>query len=135
MAASPVALANEIQVVLQGRSDVRFALPQPRTLERISTGIPAIDVLTEGGIPRGALTEVYGPASSGRTSLLFSVLARVTANEEYCALIDTSDAFDPASATEAGVHCRGSSGFVAAVMRSMRSRPPTYCCKRAGSGW
>ena len=83
--------------------DIRFAVPQPRTYERISTGIPAIDALTNGGIPRGTITEIYGPASSGRTSLLFSLLARVTANREYCAVIDTADAFDPASAVAAGV--------------------------------
>ncbi len=100
MAASPLALLNDIEA----RLDVRFALPKPRTVERIATGFPAIDELAAGGIPRGALTELYGPPSSGRTSLLLSLLARITANQEYGALIDTSDAFDPASATEAGVH-------------------------------
>ncbi len=84
--------------------DVRLGVPQLRAFERIATGISAIDALCSGGIPRGALTEIYGPASSGRTSLLLATLARVTANQEYCALIDTSDAFDPASAAEAGVH-------------------------------
>ena len=100
MAASPTALVQPIEA----RLDVRFHLPQPRTVERIPTGIPAIDALTSGGIPRGALTEIYGPPSSGRTSLLFALLARMTANQEYGALIDASDAFDPASAAESGVH-------------------------------
>ena len=100
MAASPVTLVNDIEA----RHQVRFALPEARPPERISTGIPAIDTLTSGGIPRGALTEIYGPSSSGRTSLLFSTLARITANQEFCALIDAADAFDPASATQAGVH-------------------------------
>ena len=100
MAASPLALANH----LEARCDVRFRLPQPPTLERIPTGIPALDALAAGGIPRGALSEIYGPPSSGRTSLLLALLARVTAKQEYCALIDASDAFDPASAAEAGVH-------------------------------
>lgn len=100
MAASPLALINH----LEARYDVRFTLPRKRTVERIATGIPTIDELAEGGIPRGAMTEIYGPPSSGRTSLLFAMLARVTANQEYGALIDTSDAFDPASAAEAGVH-------------------------------
>jgi recombination protein RecA len=100
MAASPQALINDIQ----GRFDVRFSLPKKRTVERIPAGIPALDILTEGGIPRGAMTEIYGPASSGRTSLLFALLAQITANQEYGALIDTSDAFDPESAVEAGVH-------------------------------
>jgi len=98
MAASP--LLHDLETLC----DVRFRLPQPRTLERIPTGIPALDTLALGGIPRGALTEIYGPASSGRTSLLFATMAQVTAKEEYCALIDASDAFDPASAAEAGVH-------------------------------
>jgi recombination protein RecA len=103
MAASPVALLNQTLSDIGARYDVRFTLPQPRTVERIPSGIPAIDALTAGGIPRGALTEIYGPASSGRTSLLFGLLKRVTANQEFGALIDTSDAFDPASAAEAGV--------------------------------
>ena len=102
MAASAINLLNEIEA----RCDVRFGLPQPRTFQHVSTGIRAVDGLTAGGIPRGALTEIYGPPSSGRTSLLFAILAQVTANEEYTALIDTSDAFDPASAADAGVQLR-----------------------------
>jgi len=104
MATSPLALNEALVHNIEARYDVRFALPQPRTVDRIPSGIPTIDALTAGGIPRGALTEIYGPASSGRTSLLFSLLAQVTANEEYGALIDTSDAFDPSSAADAGVH-------------------------------
>lgn len=73
--------------------------PAPETL---STGIPAVDSLT-GGLPRGAITEICGGPSSGRTSLLVSALAQATARREVCALLDTSDAFDPASAAQAGV--------------------------------
>ncbi len=73
--------------------------PPPRT---IPTGIPQVDELT-GGIPRGGLTEIFGPASSGRTSLLLALMAQVTAREEVCALVDASDAFDPHSAAAAGV--------------------------------
>jgi len=56
-----------------------------------------------GPIPRGALTEIVGPASSGRTAILYSLLAAATANDEYCALIDAENSFDPASAAAAGV--------------------------------
>lgn len=56
-----------------------------------------------GDIPRGAMTEIVGPASSGRTSLLYALLAQVTANGEFCALLDAHDTFDPASAALAGV--------------------------------
>jgi hypothetical protein len=56
-----------------------------------------------GEIPLGALTEVSGPMSSGRTAFLDALLAAACANQEFCALIDTEDAFDPATASEAGV--------------------------------
>ena len=56
-----------------------------------------------GAIPRGALTEISGPPSSGRTTFLCSLIASATANGELCALIDVDDAFDPATASAAGV--------------------------------
>ena len=58
---------------------------------------------TLGGIPRGALTEIAGPPSSGRTSLLCALLAEATVAGEFCALIDVDSTFDPASAAAAGV--------------------------------
>ena len=54
-------------------------------------------------IPRGALTEIIGPVSSGRYSLLLSILAEATNRDECCALIDAEDTFDPLTAAEAGV--------------------------------
>ncbi len=71
-------------------------------LETVSTGIPEID-RAMGGLPRGCLTEITGPASSGRTSLLTAMLAAATARQETCALVDADDAFHPASASAAGV--------------------------------
>jgi hypothetical protein len=67
-----------------------------------SSGIVQIDALT-GGLPRGCLTEICGPDSSGRTSLMLSALAAATQRQEICTLIDASDAFDPHSAAAAGV--------------------------------
>ena len=55
------------------------------------------------GLPRGAVSEVTGARSSGRTSFLNSVLAEATSREEYCAVVDASDHFDPFSAARAGV--------------------------------
>src|ERR1017187_2524458 len=75
------------------------ARPAP---ELVRSGIPEVDRAT-GGLPRGCLTEIIGPASSGRTSLLVSILAEATAREEVCALVDAEDSFDPASAAAAGV--------------------------------
>jgi hypothetical protein len=70
--------------------------------ETVSSGIPQIDALT-GGLPRGCLTEISGPDSSGRTSLLLAALAAATGRQETCALIDASDALDPHSAAAAGI--------------------------------
>ena len=56
-----------------------------------------------GNIPRGALTEIVGAASSGRTSFLYSLLAAMTSRQEFCALLDAEDTFDPESAARAGV--------------------------------
>jgi hypothetical protein len=68
----------------------------------VPSGIPALDALT-GGLPRGCLTEIYGPASSGRTTVLLAALAAATRRGEYCVLVDSTDALDPLSATAAGV--------------------------------
>jgi hypothetical protein len=70
--------------------------------EMVSSGIRELDALT-GGLPRGCLTEICGPASSGRTSVLLATLAAATGRQEVCALVDASDAFDPLSAAAAGV--------------------------------
>jgi hypothetical protein len=72
--------------------------------ELIATGIAAVDRIL-GGIPRGGLTQLCADPkkSSGKTSLLLSLLAQVTRKEQFCALVDAGDCFDPASAEAAGV--------------------------------
>src|ERR1700675_670940 len=67
-----------------------------------SSGIAEMDALT-GGLPRGCLTEICGPASSGRTTVLLAALAAATRRGEFCAVVDASDALDPQSAAAAGV--------------------------------
>src|SRR5271169_337866 len=68
--------------------------PAPQT---VSSGVREIDALT-GGLPRGCLTEICGPASSGRTTVLLAALAAATRRGEVCAAVDASDALDPQSA-------------------------------------
>lgn len=80
-------------------------LPERMAPPMVSTGIAAVDALT-GGLPCGALTEICGPPSSGRTSLLFSTLASLTREQHVCALVDVSDSFDPLSAVNADVELR-----------------------------
>jgi hypothetical protein len=70
--------------------------------EMVSSGIAAMDALT-GGLPRGCLTEICGPASSGRTTFLLAALAATTRRGECCVLVDASDALDPQSAADAGI--------------------------------
>ena len=90
------AISKLTAVVPASRLDVRLSP------EMVSSGIPQLDLLT-GGLARGCLTEICGTASSGRTSVLLFALARATQRGEVCALVDASDAFDPASAAAAGM--------------------------------
>src|SRR5262245_19145142 len=81
---------------------LRAAELERRVFESVPTGIAPLDALT-GGLPRGAITEIFGPSSSGRTSAMVSILAQATAQDEVCALVDGSDAFDPHSGMAAGL--------------------------------
>ena len=65
-----------------------------------------MDALLEGGVPVGAITEVTGPQSSGRTSLALSFLASRTQDGQVAAWVDAEDAFDPESAASCGVCLR-----------------------------
>ena len=62
-----------------------------------------LDARLEGGIPRGHLSEVVGPRSSGRLAILVSALAAATSRGEAVALIDPLDMFDPVSASACGL--------------------------------
>ncbi|MGE5112764.1 MAG: hypothetical protein ACM3JB_18005 [Acidobacteriaceae bacterium] len=77
-------------------------LPERIAPAMVSTGIRSVDGLA-GGLPCSSLTEIFGPPSSGRTSLLFSTLAGLTQQQRACALVDVSDGFDPLSASNAGI--------------------------------
>ena len=70
-------------------------LRQRQEREYLPTGIANL------GLPRGAVTEICGPATSGKTTFLTSLLAQATAQGEFCALVDGTDSFDPASAAAA----------------------------------
>jgi recombination protein RecA len=105
MAANFAALRSKVELALAGRVAAPFNYRDRQEVVTVSSGIPEIDSLT-GGLPRGALTEIFGPSCSGRTSLLLAALSARTAQEEACALIDGGDAFDPHSAEAAGVELR-----------------------------
>jgi len=89
------ALAHRVPSALTPRSRV----VRPTT----PTGVDAVDVLLEGGLPVGVLTEIVGPESSGRTSLALSSIAQLTAAGKVCAWVDVSDMLKPESAAAAGI--------------------------------
>ena len=92
---------NEID--LAGRFGDAFKIQQKPVVEMLSTGVSEVDALT-GGLPRGAISEIFGPASSGRTSMMFSMLAYATTHDEVCAVVDVNDTFAPTAAAAAGIN-------------------------------
>src|SRR5215470_16201051 len=86
-----------------GRTLTR-GLPTLRAdLEQASTGHAGLDARLDGGVPRGHVSELVGPRSSGRTTLLLRLLAAATARGELVALVDALDMLDVESAAEAGI--------------------------------
>jgi hypothetical protein len=63
----------------------------------------ALDAVLHGGLPRGQLSEIAGPRSAGRTTLLLQMMAAATRRGEIAALVDTFDRLDVRSAIAAGI--------------------------------
>jgi recombination protein RecA len=73
-------------------------------IEAISTGAMSLDIaLGIGGLPRGRVTEVYGPESSGKSTLAMHVVAEAQRNGGICAYVDAEHAMDPVYARAIGV--------------------------------
>ncbi len=73
-------------------------------VESISTGALALDIaLGVGGLPRGRVTEIYGPESSGKSTLAMHVVAEAQRNGGTCAYVDAEHAMDPVYASRIGV--------------------------------
>ncbi|MDH3693624.1 MAG: DNA recombination/repair protein RecA, partial [Gammaproteobacteria bacterium] len=74
-------------------------------LEAVSTGSLGLDIaLGIGGLPRGRVVEIYGPESSGKTTLSLSVIAEVQKLGGTAAFIDAEHALDPGYAAKLGVN-------------------------------
>jgi len=75
-----------------------------QTQEVVSTGSIGLDTaLGIGGLPRGRVIEIYGPESSGKTTLAIHVIAEAQKKGGMCAIIDAEHAFDSAYAKKLGV--------------------------------
>jgi len=70
----------------------------------IPTGALSLDLaLGVGGVPRGRIVEIFGPESSGKTTLVYEIIAQAQKTGGVCAFIDTEHAIDPAYARRIGV--------------------------------
>ncbi len=88
----------------------------PRPDHLLGTGLEAVDARAGGGFPRGEVSCLAGPPSSGRTTVLCGLLATATRGGELAALVDTRDTFDPESAVAA-------SGLVSSRLLWVRGGP------------
>jgi len=95
-------LKAQFESKLVGRFGEAVVQRDKPSSEFTTTGLAELDGLT-GGLPRGATTEILGPASSGRTSLMLSIIAAANAREEVSALVDATDSLDARCAAQAGV--------------------------------
>jgi recombination protein RecA len=126
-------LARLNATVGRGLEGFRARLQEPVELQ--PSGVEELDALLGGGFPRGALVEVCGAGSSGRTSLSLALLAQATRRQEACAYVDVSDALDPMSVAAAGVDVKrllwvrcgaGGKAEVRAEIEEERSKPLHY---------
>jgi hypothetical protein len=93
---------RDSSLALQSVTDLR---PKGLDLPRVhfSLTLPDLDAILGGGLPCGAITEIFGAVSSGRTALAQIVIATVTLAGECAAWIDLPNAFDPNGARAAGI--------------------------------
>lgn len=94
--------ARERLAALKLPGTVRFGAPPAERLHRLPVGIAALDALLDGGLPRGHLSELVGGPSSGRTAVLYALLAATTRAGAVAAVVDLPDALDPPSLAHAG---------------------------------
>jgi len=109
-AAAVVRLA---ELSLPGRVHLGLTVSEP--VPRLPSGQERLDTVLGGGVPRGRISEVLGPLTSGKTSLLLVLLAATTRRGEVVACVDLADALHPASVAAAG----------ADLQRVLWVRPPS----------
>jgi len=86
---------------------------------RRALGLPGLDIaLGCGGLPRGRVVEIYGPESSGKTTLTLAFVAEVQKRGGTAAFVDAEHALDPAYAEKLGVKHPGIAGLPARHRRA-----------------
>ena len=111
MADSPTDKEKNLEVAMSqierqfGKGAImRLGTDEVRRIEAIPTGALSLDLaLGIGGVPRGRIVEIYGPESSGKTSLALHIIAEAQRNGGAAAFIDAEHALDPIYARAIGV--------------------------------
>lgn len=101
----PSAATIRLQIEAELARRIPSALtPRPKFIRPVvPTGASEVDALLDGGLPVGAITEMVGPESSGRTAIAFSLLHHLTRTGRVCAWVDVSDTLSPESAAAVGI--------------------------------
>ncbi len=107
-------VARLAELSLPGR--VLFGRTATEPVPRLRSGQERLDALLDGGVPRGRISEVVGPSTSGKTSLVLVLLAAATQRGEVVACVDPTDALHPVSVAAAG----------ADLQRVLWVRPPSF---------
>ena len=93
--------------------------PKSMDVETVSTGSLGLDIaLGIGGLPRGRVVEIYGPESSGKTTLALHCVAEAQKKGGICAFVDAEHALDPVYARKLGRQCRRPSDLAARCRRA-----------------
>lgn len=94
---------NQIERNFGKGSIMRLGEANRMAVETISTGALTLDLALGGGIPKGRIVEIYGPESSGKTTLALHTLAEVQKRGGVAAFVDAEHALDPVYASALGV--------------------------------
>jgi len=98
------AALSQIERAFGKGSIMRYGQDTKVDIEAISTGSLGTDIaLGIGGLPKGRIVEIYGPESSGKTTLALSVIAQAQKKGGVCAFVDAEHALDPSYAKKIGV--------------------------------
>lgn len=98
------AALNQIEKQFGKGSIMRLGEDRSMDVETISTGSFSLDIaLGAGGLPMGRIVEIYGPESSGKTTLTLQVISAAQSKGKTCAFIDAEHALDPIYAKKLGV--------------------------------
>jgi len=99
------AAKNQIEKQFGAGSLMKLGDRSALNIEAVSTGALPLDIaLGVGGIPRGRIVEIFGPESSGKTTLVYHIIAEAQKRGGVCAFIDAEHAIDPVYARRIGVN-------------------------------